>query len=216
MLEKCVLPRKCLDGAQNELLSLRYVQLWTPTLLVILYWLRGWVCDRMCMCVYLRPSSRLPVNWAKLVSIRKLRGEEGGDVSHLIVALSTSTGDWKSYKSSSAHLWKTQSNRKTVTSSGFADLRPLSVCVSSSHLAAKTEEHWGKRSQALLSKFNVQYTCVSQADQGHDAEMMAGVASEVEKISKEVGINDLQVRECWNCTCLMLVSWKRRTCLLWR
>lgn len=51
-------------------------------------------------CVYPRPSSRLPVNWAKLVSSRKLRGEEGGDVSHLIVALSTSTGDWKRHKSS--------------------------------------------------------------------------------------------------------------------
>lgn len=45
------------------------------------------------MCVYPRPSSRLPVNCAKLVSSRKLRGDEGGDVSHLIVALSTSTGD---------------------------------------------------------------------------------------------------------------------------
>lgn len=44
-------------------------------------------------CVYPRPSSRLPVNWAKLVSRRKLRGDDGGDVSHLMVALSISTGD---------------------------------------------------------------------------------------------------------------------------
>lgn len=51
----------------------------------------------VCMCAqlraYPRPSSRLPVNWAKLVSRCKLRGDDGGDVSHLMVALSISTGD---------------------------------------------------------------------------------------------------------------------------
>lgn len=96
------------------------------------------LCVYACVCVYPRPSSRLPVNCAKLVSSRKLRGDEGGDVSHLMVALSTSTGDWKNHKSNSVQSQEPQLGEKNGTDLLLlANSLLLSCGVSSSRLAIK-------------------------------------------------------------------------------
>lgn len=121
----------------------------------------------VCACVYPRPSSKLPVNWAKLDSRRKLRGDDGGDVSHLIVALSISTGDWKKSIKTAQIDHRSQHLSK---GSLLANSLPLSCDASSSRSAVKQKEtlYTQNFEEKKKPKNAVACLCVL-SDQGHDS-----------------------------------------------
>lgn len=96
------------------------------------------VCACVPAYVYPRASSKLPVNWAKLDSRRKLRGDDGGEVSHLMVALSISTGDFKKKHQKQLRLTTAANNRSKR--SLLANSLPLSCGASSSRSAVKQNQ----------------------------------------------------------------------------